>query len=128
MEKVKQKNSIKYILSTLLILVLSLFSLTACDVEVTPAISIGFKTNGQTSGEYSEAIEEFIIGQRFYCAIDVKLVTNKKKTSDFIVEVTIPKTTEVTMTDRGGIQPIEKLEDETTHTTILKYSIGRAHV
>lgn len=121
--KNKQKN--KFIVSSialLLLVLMSAFTLTGC-VKTTPSVVIGFKTNGQQSGEYSEAIEEFVIGERFYCAVAVKLVTNKKKPRDYTVEIEIPKTTEVQMTERGGLEPFSKYEDQVSHTTTLKYNV-----
>ena len=122
------KNKKRYVniftsMALFLIIIIFTFSLTGCGVKTTPSVVIGFKTNGQQSGEYSEAIEEFIIGERFYCAVAVKLVTNKKKPRDYTVEIEIPKTTEVQMTERGGLEPFSKYEDQVSHTTTLKYNV-----
>lgn len=122
MINVKKQINFKNLICVALLLLVSLFSLTGC-VHVTPSVTIGFKKDGSSSGEYSEAIEEFAVGETFYCAVKVKLVTNKKKPRDYTVEVIVPNTTDVQMTNSGaeskGSEP-EVLEDEITHTTTIR--------
>lgn len=122
MINVKKQINLKNVICVALLLLVSLFSLTGC-AKLTPSIAIGFKKDGSSSGEYSEAIEEFPVGETFYCAVKVKLVTNKKKARDYTVEVIVPNSTDVQMTNSGAEskgQEHEVLEDEITHTTTIR--------
>ena len=122
MTNVKKQINLKNLICVALLLFVSLFTLTGC-AKVTPSVTIGFKKDGSSSGEYSEAIEEFPVGETFYCAVKVKIVTDKKKPRDYTVEVTVPNSTDVQMTNRGAYskdQEPEVLEDSMTHTTTIR--------
>ena len=86
----KVKSMCKKILLALTALLI-LFSVTmslsgcSCSIQTTASVSIGFKTGGGLEhGQYSESIEEFVIGERFYCSVVVKIVTNKKVDNNFL--------------------------------------------
>lgn len=77
---------------------------TACDVELTPEVNFGFKTN-DGPGEFNESITSVEIGKRFYTCINIKLRTDKKSAEDYTVVVEVPKTKEVEVKGMGGLEP-----------------------
>lgn len=90
---------------------------------VSPAVAIGYKLDGTKSGEYSEAIEKFIIGEDMYCCTTVKVVTNKKKMHAYTVEITIPKTKDVEIIKRGGLDAKEVIDDTVNECVILRFEV-----
>lgn len=88
-----------------------------------PAVAIGYKLDGTKSGEYSEAIEKFIIGEDMYCCTTVKVVTNKKKMHAYTVEITIPKTKDVEIIKRGGLDAKEMIDDTANECVILRFEV-----
>ena len=125
MERIyKTENILKIILAMCLLLICP-FCFAACgEVKVTTSVSFGFKQSGSSTDGYNANVTEFNVGERFYSAIDIRIVTNKEDATTFNVEIIIPKTEQVDMTDQGGIRPKEINEDKIAKQTVLKYDIN----
>lgn len=116
-------KTLKKILVLMLVVIMT-FSMVACGgPTASPAVAIGYKVNGLESGEYSEAIEKFIIGEDMYCCTTVKIVTDKKKMHTYTVEITIPKTEDVEIIKRGGLDAKEVVDDAANECVILRFEV-----
>lgn len=113
------KKNISTFVATLLVAA----TLTGCSPTATPSVVIGYKTNGLESGEYSESIEKFAIGEDMYCCVVVKIVTDKKKVHTYDVEVTVPKTKDIEIIKRGGLDAREVVDDTANEQTIMRFDV-----
>lgn len=117
-------RGVKRILVMLFVLAVSMAILVGCgEPTASPAVAIGYKVNGLESGSYSESIEKFIIGSDMYCCITCKIVTDKKKMHTYTVEVSVPKTKDVEIIKRGGLDAKEIIDDAAKGCTIMKFEI-----
>lgn len=115
------KKIIKHLM-ILPLMICALFALVACETEATPAVVIGFKITDGAS-EYQESIDAFEIGKDFYTAIKVKIVTDKKASTNYFVVVEVPKTNNVIVDTIGGIVADKADEDIVNEKTILTFTI-----
>lgn len=106
------------------LLVMSALVLTACGKpNASPQVAIGYKVNGLESGNYSESIEKFIIGEDMYCCVTCKIVTDQKKMRTYTVEVTVPKTKDVEIIKRGGLDAKEVIDDASNGCKIMRFEM-----
>lgn len=97
--------------------------LTGCHPTASPAVAIGYKVGGLESDEYSEAIEKFIIGEDMYCCVKVKIVTDKKAMHTYTVEISVPKTEDVEIIKRGGLDAKEVIDDAANGCVIMRFDV-----
>ena len=97
-------------------------TLTACSVTVTPSVSFGFKII-DGAGAYDESITSFEVGKKFYTCVTIKLITNKKKPTDYSVVIDIPKTKEVEVKGMGGLEPDSIVWNEADETTRMTFTM-----
>lgn len=116
------KRVVKYTVLILLVAALSL-SLVACAPTASPAVAIGYKVGGLESGSYSEAIEKFVIGEDMYCCVTVKIVTDKKAMHTYTVEISVPKTEDVEIIKRGGLDAKEVIDDAANGCVIMRFDV-----
>ena len=100
---------------TLLLIIVSLFTLASCDATVTPAVSIGLKSDGN-AGEYNESLQDLEIGKQFHGVIEITMATDKEKAEDYQVVIELPKTKDVVATREGGLRPDSQVEDASKTT------------
>lgn len=111
-------------ISLILIMVMVMTMLVGCGKPTpNPAVVIAYKTNGLESGSYSEAIEKFIIGEDMYCCITCKVITDKKKMHPYTVVVSVPKTKDVEIIKRGGLDAKEVTDDTANGNTVMTFEI-----
>lgn len=118
------QSRMKKIISLFLVTIIVVLSLTGCSPTATPSVVIAYKTNGLETGEYSESIEKFTIGNDMYCCVVVKIVTDKKKAHTYDVEVTVPKTKDVEIIKRGGLDAREVVDDTANEQTIMRFDVA----
>lgn len=97
-------------------------SLTACGVTVSPSVSFGFKII-DGAGAYDESITSFEVGKKFYTCVTIKLITNKKKPTDYSVVIDIPKTKEVEVKGMGGLEPDSIVWNEADELTRMTFTM-----
>ena len=102
----------------LLLVLLSVF-FVGCDITLTPSVHIGFKQHGG-AGEYNESIQELYIGQNFYCALTLKMTTDKKKPTEYTVVVKLPKTKDVEIARDAGLRDVSSTSDADSTTLTFK--------
>ena len=116
-------NTNKKVISMILVMVLCVSLLSGCGIVASPAVVIGYKTNGLENGNYSEAIEKFVIGEDMYCCVTCKIITNKQKMHTYDVEISVPKTKDVEIISRGGLDAREVIDDAANGYTIMKFDV-----
>ena len=108
---------------TLIILAFAMaFSLAGCETTMTPSVSFGFKVI-DGAGAYDESITSFEVGKKFYTSINIKLVTNKQKPTDYRVVVDIPKTREVEVKGMGGLEPDSNVWNASEELTRMTFTM-----
>ena len=115
------KAIVKRITKILLVLTI-ICSLVACGVTVTPSVSFGFKII-DGSGTFDESITSFEVGKKFYTCVTIKLITNKKKPTDYSVVIDIPKTKEVEVKGMGGLEPDSIVWNEADELTRMTFTM-----
>lgn len=117
-------KTLKKTLVLMMVVIMTTISLTGCGKPTaSPVVAIGYKVNGMESGDYSEAIEKFVIGEDMYCCTTVKVVTDKKSMHTYTVEITIPKTKDVEIIKRGGLDAKEVIDDAANESVILRFEV-----
>ncbi len=103
--------------------ILMMIQLTGCgDVTETPSVNFGFKAV-DTASDYNESMTAFEVGKRFYTSIKIQINTDKKKTNDYKVVVTIPKTKDVEMEKMGGLNPDSNEWVEADQLTKMTFTV-----
>lgn len=103
--------------------ILMMIQLTGCgDVTETPSVNFGFKAV-DTASDYNESMTAFEVGKRFYTSIKIQINTDKKKTHDYKVVVTIPKTKDVEMEKMGGLNPDSNEWVEADQLTKMTFTV-----
>lgn len=97
-------------------------SLTGCRVTITPSVNFGFKTI-DGAGAFDESITSFEVGKKFYTCITIKLITNKKKPTNYSVVIDIPKTKEVEVKGMGGLEPDSIIWNEADELTRMTFTM-----
>lgn len=97
-------------------------SLAACGITVTPSVSFGFKII-DGAGAYDESITSFEVGKKFYTCVTIKLITDKKKPTDYSVVIDIPKTKEVEVKGMGGLEPDSNVWNEADELTRMTFTM-----
>ncbi|MBR2812995.1 MAG: hypothetical protein IKD69_16590 [Solobacterium sp.] len=111
----------KRIIGVILTLTMIL-SLSACAATLMPSVNFGFKII-DGAGAYDESITSFEVGKKFYTCITIKLVTNKKKPTDYRVVIDIPKTKEVEVKGMGGLEPDSIVWNESDELTRMTFTM-----
>lgn len=116
----------KRIMKSILVFAMSavmMMQLTACgDVTETPSVNFGFK-QVDTASDYNESLSAFEVGKRFYTSIKVQINTDKKKSHDYKVVVTVPKTKDVEMEKMGGLNPDSNEWVEADQLTKMTFTV-----
>lgn len=108
-------------LFSMILFLITLFTLGGCE-QVYSNVAIGFKiTDG--AGKYDESIDAFEIGKTFYTCIDIQINTNKKRKSDYVVIIEVPKTNEVIVDQTGGIEAKSQEWNPDIQVTKLTFDI-----
>lgn len=105
-----------------LMTVLTVLGLSSCKATLVPSVVFGFKTV-DGAGEYNESIDAFEVGKVFYTCIKIKLVTDKQKQKPYVVVVELPKTSDVTCDQTGGLRPTSSEWDAAAQKTVLSFVI-----
>lgn len=116
----------KRIMKSILVFAMSAVMMTqlaGCgDVTETPSVNFGFK-QVDTAADYNESLSAFEVGKRFYTSIKVQINTDKKKSHDYKVVVTVPKTKDVEMEKMGGLNPDSNEWVEADQLTKMTFTV-----
>ena len=103
----------------ILVLLILSFLLVGCNITLTPTVHIGFKQHGN-AGEYDESIQELAVGEVFYCALKLKMTTDKKSPREYTVVIDLPKTKDVEINRDAGLRDVSSTTDADSTTLTFK--------
>lgn len=117
-------KKIKSALTSVLIIVIATLSLTACG-EVTYTAESGFYYSSDKGHSYGDGTKEYAVGETVYMKVKFKVTSNKKKTSQIKVALTIPNVQNVDAKYMDG-QVITPNFDAVNNVTTYEFTANAA--
>ena len=120
-------NKIKRAMSSILLVVLTAFTISGCSnmpwVDVTYSAASGFFYSADKGHSYGDGTKEYEVGETVYMKVKMKVTTNKSKTAQVTAVLSIPNVQNVDAKYMDG-QVITPNFDAVNNVTTYEFTIN----